>query len=91
MSTVLGLHHKFRKLFLNKQTYFSVRALGVLCVSKALLIHIVENANGQRLNAKVNKSPSQGPTLRSESRRQTCLRYAEPRGGRRSQGDLGGG
>jgi len=59
MSAVLGLHHKVRKLFPNKQTYFSVRALGVLCVSKALLIHIVENANGQRLKAKVNKSPSQ--------------------------------
>ena len=48
MSAVLGLHYKVRKLFPNKQTYFSVRELGVLCVSKALLI----NANGQWPTAK---------------------------------------
>ena len=38
---------------------------------------------------KKQKAPSQGPTLRSESRGQTRLHYAEPRGGRRSQGGWG--
>ena len=59
MSAISRLHYKVRKLFPNEQTYLEVHEFEMFCVSKAQPIHIVENANGQRLIAKANKSPSQ--------------------------------
>ena len=59
MSAISRLHYKVRKLFPNEQTYLEVHEFEMFCVIKALPIHIVENANGQWLIAKANKSPSQ--------------------------------
>ena len=60
MSAIRGLHYKFRKLFPNEQTYLEVHEFEMFCVIRALPIHIMENANGQRLIAKANKSPLTG-------------------------------
>ena len=47
----------------------------------------MQNAECKMQNAKFRMQNAE-PTLRSESRGQTCLRYAEPRGGKACEAGL---